>query len=102
MSTEIKHITANIKVWAKYAQEIADNGRRGDDRQILMIGPDASGQNEEWVYLETNGDPVLVGWVDDDTPSGYAASNEFAPHLDNPECHWIVEALGWSASPPQA
>ena len=67
--TPRKHLTNAIEVWSGYAIDLADNGKEGDQRIRLMIAPRcgtprlsfAYADNVEWLYLETNGDPVLVG-----------------------------------------
>jgi len=65
ISKRAKWITANVAVWSAYARELGDNGKAGDERIALMVAPSVS-TDDEYLYLETNGDPVLVGWIEDD------------------------------------
>lgn len=54
-------ITNDLSVWGQYARSIEDNGMPGDARQVLQTAP-AFGKDEEYVFVRTNGDPILVGW----------------------------------------
>jgi len=88
MSNAIAAITPyGVHVWERYAREIADNGEGADARQRLMIAPGARPEPPcEYVYIETNGDPVYVGWIAPEKPNQL--------NLD-PEAESWLAGLGW-------
>lgn len=87
--TEVtKYIANNTKVWCRYAIEIGDNGESGDARVSLHIAPEVGGNEVEWLYLETNGDPVPVGWLDGDEVE---FCDDSANWLDQEP--WVQEAI---------
>lgn len=53
-----KYIDQNIKISLDTAQAIYSNCEAGDRRVTLMRADDMEGN--DWYYLETNGDPVVV------------------------------------------
>lgn len=53
-----------IKVWGGYAIEIGDNGETADARVALMLGP-AVESEDQYLWIETNGDPLMIGWLED-------------------------------------
>lgn len=59
-----KYISPANTVWSRYAIELGDNGKPADACMTLMIAPADDASEDEFVYIETNGDPVLVGWLD--------------------------------------
>jgi len=59
-----KCIAQGVTVLHRYRLFLGDNGETGDNYVALYAAPDAKG--DEWVYLETNGGPVVVGGIDDD------------------------------------
>jgi len=86
-------ITNDLQVWDRYRIEIADNGEPADACVVLCMAPgvkgDWQGDGIEWAYLETNGDPVLLGTVE---PS------EIGLHIDlcDDAREWIdADELGW-------
>lgn len=59
-----KTIQGNDVVWSRYAIKIGDNGKPSDARIVLRMAPGLN-DNLEWIYIETNSDPHLVGFVVD-------------------------------------
>ena len=59
------HISNEVEVWHGYAHQIGVNGKQGDAGIICWQAPQVGG-DEQWVYLTTNGDPVIVGTAEDD------------------------------------
>jgi hypothetical protein len=74
------YITNTIAVDSDNEIEIGDNGETADARVALMKAPQIGG-DDFFVYLSTNGDPVLVGWID--------KCGEFT--LDDHASEWIEE-----------
>lgn len=79
-------------VWQRYAILLSDNRRKGDECCRLMIAP-AMGADVEYLYVETNGDPVVVGRVDRD---GHGSIVTFAEGY-RPECWAVDGAENWIA-----
>lgn len=89
---ETKHrrtITDGITVYSGYAKELADNGLQADARIGLCIAP-AIGQFDEIIYLTTNGDCVLVGWLEDDE---FVACDDWKDVCDHPDFEWARKTL---------
>jgi hypothetical protein len=59
-----KYITNDIAVYELYGDEYGDHGE-GDAFQTLVLAPQVGGDYCEWLYITTNGDPVIVGFRDD-------------------------------------
>jgi len=81
-----KWITNDLQIWHRYRRELADNGESADAWVGLFVAPGTSGA--EWVYLETNGDPVLVGAIDED--GEFELSEDYPDDALEP---WLVETL---------
>ena len=79
-----KWITDEIEVWARYSITLDHNGEAADARQWLKVGP-AVGGKEEIVWLETNGNPILLGYREDDDDV------EFCEDTEVPD--WVRSAL---------
>ena len=56
--------TGIVMVWSGYAREIGTNGEGGDRCCTLMIGP-AVKTGDEYLWIDTNGDPLMIGWLED-------------------------------------
>lgn len=82
-----KNITSRVRVWSRYRRRIVDNGREGDERQTLYVAPGSD--STQWIYLEGNGDPALVGYIADEQ-IGIADSAEEWVKQES----WIISALG--------
>lgn len=79
----MKYITNSIRVFDNFAKEIA-RGETG----ILKIAPECNGETL-YVYLETNGDPVLVGWVEDD----FTYDDGVTAWINDDSFEWLRVAL---------
>jgi len=85
------HIASTIQVWHRYAVEIGSNyASQPDAQQALWIAPEVKGEGVEWLYLTTNGDPVVVGWLDGEEVDWSDDAKEW---MDNPENAWIERAI---------
>lgn len=85
------YINSYTPVWLRYAIELADNDEQGEGRQVLMLAP-AVNDAEEYLWLETNGEPVPVGvLLPDDGGVEYLA--DAAEWIDEPQSKWIVGAI---------
>jgi len=78
------YITNTIAVDSDNEVEIGNNGENADARVALMRAPQVGGE-DYFVYLQTNGDPVLVGWID--------KYGEFT--VDEHVGEWIEEEEDW-------
>ena|SRR5690554_2433750 len=84
-----KYITRDLAVWGRYAKSIADNGEQADHGISLMLAPEVGGQTE-YLYLETNGDPVLVGWLDD---GEVELADEAREWIEDDSMAWLRDAI---------
>ena len=84
-----KVIADSIEVYSGYAKQLADNGISGDKCLALMIAP-AIGGFDEYLYLDGNGDPVLVGWLAD---GEFVASDNWVEDCDSPEYDWAATVI---------
>lgn len=48
----------------KNGVEIESNGETGDNHQSIVITCDLD--SNDWIILTTNGDDLVIGWIDDD------------------------------------
>jgi hypothetical protein len=87
-----KWITNQLEVLIRYRIELGDNGLSGDMWVGAFVAPDETGQ--EWLYLETNGDPVLVASVDKDGEQEIELGDEVVEWIKDDSCKWLVNLLG--------
>lgn len=78
------------RVYAGFAVEWGDNGETGDAKVRLMVAPVVDKMADLAVYLETNGDPVMVGMVD---RCGILLWDDVGEWADHPDYAWVWEAL---------
>ena len=85
----MKYIINNIKVWDEFRKEMGDNEETGDKNITYYIAPSTT---EEAVihYLETNGDPVYLGWAS----PGKDGAEETIEEYDEEIREWLSEE-GW-------
>ncbi len=62
----ITYFTNDTAVWSHCAVELADNGETGEKRIKLLRAPEVGHGIREWLYLTTNDDPIILGWLDND------------------------------------
>lgn len=92
MLTETKtttYIAGGLQVWSRYARELATHGEQADACITLWAAPQVGDENE-WLYLTTNGDPVVVGVIEDGEVEW---SQDTDTWRDLPEWAWIHEAI---------
>jgi hypothetical protein len=90
IKAEPKYITNDIRVFAGFSQCLADNGKAADHRITLNIAPEFGGENI-YLYLETNGCPTLVGWLEDGEFVLDASTDEW---FDADASEWLRDAVG--------
>ena len=63
-------ITNRIEVWHGYAKNMGDNGLTADALVSCCLAPAVHADSADpyttpgqYIYLTTNGDPVLIGWL---------------------------------------
>jgi hypothetical protein len=64
------YITNTLKIINGSDKEIECNGEFGDKKETIKIGIEDNGNNNTFIiFVETNGDPVYIGWdvVDEET-----------------------------------
>jgi len=86
---KMKYIINNIQVWDEFRKEMGDNEETGDKNITYYIAPSTT---EEAVihYLETNGDPVYLGWAS----PGKDGAEETIEEYDEEIREWLSEE-GW-------
>ena len=97
MTSNTKHISRSIKVWSGYAITLGDNGETADAKVTLMQAPEV-GVSNEYLYLDTNGDPVLIGWIEDGEVRD-ATEGEDADSIDEwLKQEWLRDSLAIAAA----
>ena len=79
------YVTNNISVYIDYAIKLAEHPT--DKNVRLLRAPTTT--MAELIYLTSNGDDTIVGWLDDDV----IEVDDFSPILLSEESEWIREAL---------
>ncbi len=85
-----KHISNEIEIYIGFAKNLGDNGKSADACMLCMIAPEVDGRNE-WVYLTTNGDPVMVGCIDQD--GELEMSDDAKEWIDNEDMDWLRDII---------
>lgn len=86
----------SVNVWCGYARDLGDNGLSADAKCTLHIAP-AVEDADEYIWMETNGDPLMIGWLED----GQVVLNEAefvgvggrVVDMERDEMTWIAEIL---------
>ena len=87
----VESIGNGVHVWRRYAVDIADNGLAGDTSITLYIAPEFGGDDDtQWIYLATNGDPVIVGRLNG---ASVTVSDDAVEFLEADDYGWVCEAL---------
>jgi len=86
-----KWITECTRVWSLYRLKLAENEAVGHHALELFAAP-AYMEDAEWLYLETNGDPVPVACIRDGV---LTLDDQQDPPVRDwvTEEPWVVEAL---------
>jgi len=84
------HISNDTEVYTGFAKDLGDNGLRDDASMTCMIAPEVNGDGE-WVYLTTNGDPVIVGYID--TDGDLELDDDTREWMNANEMRWLQAVL---------
>ena len=93
----LAHLTSDLAVWDRYAVLLGTNDQSGDARislhaaPICPCGSAGHADNTEYIYIQTNGGPSLVGWISDDGQTVELAEED--PYTSGGAA--IVEAEPW-------
>ena len=93
MSHEVNkttHISNDIEVYSGFAKDLGDNGKAADACITCMLAPEADGRGE-WVYLTSNGDPSVVGYIDE--AGDLEMSDEAKEWIDSDDMKWLRDIL---------
>jgi hypothetical protein len=84
-------IRPGIMVWHRYALPQTDNGEPGDRSITLWIAPEVGGDDDtQWLYLTTNGDPVIVASLND---AAITVHDDAVAWLEQDQYSWVREVL---------
>jgi hypothetical protein len=100
MGNATKHVGTgdggSVEVWSGYAREVADNGRGADARCTLYVAPAVSSP-DQYLYMETNGDPVMIGWLEDGevrlNEAQFVGAGGRVVDLNREDMRWVREAI---------
>lgn len=87
----------SLLVWSGYAHELGDNGQIADAKVTLLIGP-AVESTDQYLWIETNGDPLMIGWLNDQGGIDYndaeiVGSGGRIVDLDEEDMRWVSDAI---------
>jgi hypothetical protein len=89
------HISNEVEVWHGYAKQVGHNGQSADACVICWQAPQVGG-DEQWVYLTTNGGPVIVGTVENDggrSPTVLTVDPDTSDWWDGNDNAWLRDVL---------
>lgn len=89
--------TKSVLVWSGYAHCLGDNGLLADAKVTLMIGP-AVKSEDQCIWIETNGDPLIIGWVNDHggidyNDAEFVGVGGLIVDLEQDDMRWISDIL---------
>ena len=84
------HISNDTEVYTGFEKDLGDNGLRDDASMTCMIAPEVNGDGE-WLYLSTNGDPVVVGYID--TDGELELSDDAREWMNADDMRWLQSIL---------
>lgn len=89
--TNQHYITNDLSIKTDTIKDHGDNGLVADQCVSLESADDFDGRGGRWYYLSTNGDDVLVGWIDCNSESGL--DDEISEWINEPESQWLRDLL---------
>jgi hypothetical protein len=93
------YITNEITINTDTIQDHGGNGLTADHCVCLKSAEDFDGNGGRWYYLSTNGNDVLVGWIDSNSEEGLV--DEIADWIGNEDAGWLrdlLQTLGFDLS----